>query len=650
MKTLKPTAVLCAVLQIALGVFLLNCATSNAAPAKMARTKVYAAPQNLDGRIIGFATDYEVKVNGQKSAVYDADPNDLYQTTDKAIKGWNPNVFTAFDLGGSASLEVRIAKAPKKAEVFPRHLGIKTKISGNKIAFTLKNPANFALVVDGNIGRPLWIFANPPETQRPDANDPNVKFFKAGQFYDVGKVKFDEYSTVYIEGGAIVRGAIEGGEKGPGVGAKKVLGRGILCNLEDKCAIIGGKNTLISGPIMVGQHKDEWTFILFGCDGAVVDNVKVFGLRRDAFDPTGCRNLVARNCFFWSYDDSVAIKSFPLINAFPVENILIENSVLANHGPVVGYESDTDYMRKITFRNLDVLWPRDNTGMKPEDWNLRVGVLKIDVPDRARVSDILYENIRIHDPETVDLFGVRIFDFYTPDTHNGQLENVTFRNIFVEGVKPNQGWARVKGLSSEHMPKNIRFENIVFDGKKAKTAADLKLQVFQHVDPAEIHGVEFRGNAPNFALNASFEEEVENRNTAPNWAESAGEGENPANTGASFVEARPHEAAAGTAILTHWADKAFRVLTLQALSSLPTGTYTVRASAFRTGSEGVSQMQVSAGAAKKTVAVPHSQAMQTLVISNVKVTDGRLTIGFFTDVPGAQASKFDSVEVIRSGP
>jgi hypothetical protein len=210
-----------------------------------------------------------------------------------------------------------------------------------------------------------------------------------------------------------------------------------------------------------------------------VDNVKLIGwvVCSDGIDIVGCRDMLVQNCFLRNNDDCVAIKAvtydmrsekgIKLDWRRDVENVLVEKCVMYNDraGNVmeIGFETQTDSMRNITFRDIDVLAGHGEGG-----------VFTIHNGDRTTISDVLYEDIR------VEHFYDKLVDFrimhsrYSKDAERGQVRNVTLRNIQAIADKYNV-ISLIGGYDAEHTVENIRFENFVIGETKVLCPDDLNL-------------------------------------------------------------------------------------------------------------------------------------------------------------------------------
>lgn len=619
-----------------------------ASKAAHAVATVYTPPASLAGAPIAFATDYQVKADNQNVAVYDADPTDLYQALGKAIPGWNPGVFASFEFSSSVTVSMTVPGVASitSAVIQPKRLGITPTISGKTITFTMNQAANIGIDINGNIGRPLWIFANPPETNKPAPTDAGVLFFAAGNYYNAGDIDLNGYSQIYIEGGAVVRGTLLGGNLGPG--PKKIRGRGIVCNADSSVMKVGENNDMtIDGITMVGLHPNNWTAMLTKSNRTTVNNIKIMGIRRDAFDPLGCQNLTVSNSFFYSYDDSIAIKAWQYSDPAPVDNIMVKDSVLWNHGLVLGFESRSPIFRNITAQNLDIIRPRDNTGMRPEIEDNRVGVLKIDISDRAVCSNVTFDNIRIYDPVAVDLFGARVASTYasTDPGGRGSIDGVTFKNIDVLDVAPGEPlWSGFRGTDATHNVKNINFQNIKINGQLVVDAAQMRLRLYNFADPLTFTGFPLcNSTATNKVLNSSFEENADSVGSTANWQE-AGPNQN-----ASYVERRSETNQDGAIILTQYLGTPFEVYTYQVLTGLPNGTYTLRVRGKRYSTAGTVYAQATTpGGASWRMTPPYTNDFQTMEIPGVIVTNGIAEIGFYANNVDGTPVKYDKVEFFQT--
>ncbi len=105
--------------------------------------------------------DFRVTVNGQETFVY--------QTEVAAI--------VAFGTDGECRLRVERGKPFSKVVVRPLHAGITPETAGNAVEFEVSAGARLSVEFDGDITRPLYVFANPLESRPADESAANLKYF-----------------------------------------------------------------------------------------------------------------------------------------------------------------------------------------------------------------------------------------------------------------------------------------------------------------------------------------------------------------------------------------------------------------------------------------------------------------------------------------
>ena len=115
-----------------------------------------------------------------------------------------------FDFTGTVDVSITFNRGNiQSARVRPLSFGITPMVNGNTVTFSLSEPRNFSVEVNGDIFHNLQLFANPIETNRPAATDPNVIYFGPGiHQLDGGMLNVPSGKTVYIAGGAVVRGQL----------------------------------------------------------------------------------------------------------------------------------------------------------------------------------------------------------------------------------------------------------------------------------------------------------------------------------------------------------------------------------------------------------------------------------------------------------
>jgi len=163
------------------------------------------------------------------------------------------------------------------------------------------------------------------------------------------------------------------------------------------------------------------------------------------------------------------------------------------NGLEIGFELHAAEVRNITFRNCDIIHVESGA------------VFSIHNSDKAVVSNVLYEDIRVEDA-TQKLIDLGIFrskfctdgssdeayleEYITHDVwdnelripegkkaeyakYRGQIRNITFRNIqIVEGRYP---YSLFIGYDNEHAIDGVVIENLQIGGKRITSADEFKL-------------------------------------------------------------------------------------------------------------------------------------------------------------------------------
>ena len=187
----------------------------------------------------------------------------------------------------------------------------------------------------------------------------------------------------------------------------------------------------------------------------------------DGFDLVDTCNAVVRHCFVRSFDDSIIVKSF---NSGSIHNILVADCVVwTDWGFSLGvtYETRTDTINDITFRECDIL---HNIACR--------GALGMNPNDRAALSNIRFEDIRVEDARSGLIEVVIERSRYAKDPEPGQIRDIYFKDIDVTGgpFPPSI----VHGHSERHTVENVTFENITIHGKRIDGPDAGQFQVGEH--------------------------------------------------------------------------------------------------------------------------------------------------------------------------
>lgn len=403
----------------------------------------YEPPRGTDA-----APEYELEVNGKKVFVYTS----------------RTAAFAYFSFQGTVDIKVMYGSIIYNYDIRPTSKNIESIQYRNQILFSLNQPANLSVEVNKNLKRPLFIFANPLENSIPDKNNSDVLFYEKGQVHTPGIVTVKSNQTVYIEGGAIVRGSFLT-DKGKNI---KIRGRGILDNSRYKSQearpieINECDGVLVEG-IIINESR-HWTCASFASKNVEYQNIKIVSDNDvdDGIDIVGSQNVLVDNCFIRTKDDCIAVKAgisyyTKFFSGANVDQVTVQNSVLWNgmwgNGLEIGFETRADTIQNITFRNCDLIHVEG-----PE------GTFTIHNGDRAVVKNVLYEDIRVEDASgwLIDFKILR--SRYSKDTTRGFIENIHFKNITVEGER--FPYSQLLGFDETNRIKGVTLENLFIHGIK----------------------------------------------------------------------------------------------------------------------------------------------------------------------------------------
>ena len=433
---------------------------------------------------------YAVEVQGQPLPIYQAKvasgtPALRWKAMDDKAHSadfFDTASFGYFDMDGPVSITVTCPDDIRSAKVLPSALNLDLKIQGKRLSLTLSEPKLLTIEINGEWVKSLHLFANPPEKDAPKPTDPNVIFFGPG-IHEVSHQLVTNGQTVYIAGGAIVRGVVKPENpsqvssysglknyspvfelRGTGI---QFRGRGILdgglCPTHARnLLLVRGQDIQLEGVIL--RDSSTWTIPVRQSKQVSIRNVKLLGYRAnsDGIDICNSQDVLVDGCFIRTLDDLVVIKSDR--GQGPAGRIRVQNCVLWNevaHALSVGAELRED-VQDVLFTNCDVIHD------KGREWTLRVYHC-----DAARISNIVFENLRIEEsPRLISLWIDKAV--WSRDSERGHIDGVTFKNIHAL-ADPLR--VEFKGFDETHQIENIQLENVTVNSRPL-TPADIKTNAF----------------------------------------------------------------------------------------------------------------------------------------------------------------------------
>ena len=419
---------------------------------------------------------YTVQVEGQDIPVYavkvaPADPARRWKAMDDKVRSaeyFDKAAFAYFDMSGPVTVTIACPEPITLAKVLPTSLEIVPIIEGRRLTFSLAGPKPVTIEINGNWVGALHLFANPPEADVPQPDDPNVIYFGPG-IHEVAGVTVGSGKTVYVAAGAVVKGT--GDRRGPVFtleGERSGLrGRGIidgsLCPTHSRnLLLVRGKDISVDGVIF--RDSSVWTIPIRRTDRVTVKNVKLLGYRAnsDGIDVCNSRDVLIEGCFIRTLDDLIVVKADR--GQGQARRIVARKCVLWNevaHALSIGAEI-RENVDDVLFEDCDVIHD------KGREWTLRVFHC-----DAARVSNIRFENIRIE--ESPRLISLWIGKFvWTRDPERGHIQGVIFKDV-IAVADPLR--IELNGFDETHLVSDVVFQNVRVNGQQL-TEGDVKTNAF----------------------------------------------------------------------------------------------------------------------------------------------------------------------------
>ncbi|MCZ7645715.1 MAG: glycosyl hydrolase family 28 protein [Planctomycetota bacterium] len=437
--------------------------------AAAAETKVttYPAPEGYPAN-----ARFKLSVAGQASHVHDAKAS-----TEIKSHAWPYSNrfkvvgFSLFELDGTAEVKVEVLGAPPEhARILPTSLGIVPALEGSIITFRLERPVNAILELNRDPFEHLYLFATAPEKEPVDPRDPNVLYFGPG-VHRPGAIQVErDGQTIYLAGGAVVKGDI----RASGRKNLRIAGRGILTGDHHEPFVkinpikLRGVEGLRIEDLLILDSSNAWNVRLEACR-----DVKIRGLRilaheptTDGVDPISCENVEIEGVFFRNYDDGVVCKA---AEGKSCRNVAVRKSTfITDNGTSLktGFgEMDAEQVSDIVFEDCDVIRPSGHA-------------IKLSSGGRANVLNVRVENIRIEGfrmriegvreegrQELIGLLSSPTY-VYRNNFAPGTIRGIVLRNVAYVSSDPKVvTLLGLHGADAAGCVANVLFENVTFDGE-----------------------------------------------------------------------------------------------------------------------------------------------------------------------------------------
>ena len=404
-----------------------------------------------------------------------------------------PHSFAMIRYSGDepVTLTAQCSEMIKSAEILPSSYGIKPVISDDGISFGIGSAGHVTVLINGRTDFPLTVSVLPVR-EKTDAGSVKGLYFGPG-LHTMDYFDFEDGDTLYVDDGAVVTALPPPEDERP-LNPKDWAGQKIYRG----CVLASGKkNVRIEGggildfslldwharsPVAFDRCSDvsvrdtalvnapAWNLNISGCDGADAEFVRIFGYREnsDGIDIVSSQDVRISGCFIRTGDDAVCVKAMAPPPRVGGKNILCEKMVIWNDKVRcmgIAAESRND-ISSVTFRDSDVI-------RSYADWTTELGSLVVYICDKAEVSDILFDDIRIEHEVHLATNILITKDFWSKDDEAGRIHNVVFRNIT---VTPKIG-SRIAGYDALHTVSGVAYENFSVGGRRAASVGDAGIEI-----------------------------------------------------------------------------------------------------------------------------------------------------------------------------
>ncbi|WP_327318589.1 putative Ig domain-containing protein [Streptomyces sp. NBC_01235] len=367
-----------------------------------------------------------------------------------------------FDFDGTVEVAVTSSKGTiGTARIRPLSYGTQFTVDGATVSFTLTEPRNLSIEIDGEIFNNLQLHANPIESNAPDLDDPDVIYFGPGLHTTVGGVvNVPSGKMVYLAGGAVLtsRVAFQNVENA------RLRGRGVLYNSANGVLVEYSENIEIDG-VMVLNPSSGYACTIGQSKQVTIRNLHSYshGQWGDGIDVFSSEDVLIEGVWMRNADDCIAIYAHRWGYYGDCRNITVRNSTLwadVAHPINVGTHGNTDKpetIENLVFSNIDILDHRE-----PQmDYQ---GCIALNPGDSNLVRNVRAQDIRVDDFRWGQLINMRVMFNKSYNTSVGRgIDGVYIRNLTYTGTHANP--SVMVGYDVDHAIQNVTFQNLVINGK-----------------------------------------------------------------------------------------------------------------------------------------------------------------------------------------
>lgn len=319
--------------------------------------------------------------------------NQLFPGYQRPVDQTETAGFATIEADGPLSCRVKPSRAFSRVTVRPLAAGIVPTVSEGEISFMVQKCGHYVLELD-DCHSPLELFVEPKRDFAAEKAAATLTFGPG--LHEPVLVTLKDHDRVYIDKDAVVKACF----RAKGVKDVRIHGYGVIdgsrsrrtgydCYRDDQDSgiqILDSSDVTVDGPVVV--NAAAWCVSAFNSRDLEFAHLKVTGAWRyntDGIDICNSQNVLIRDSYFHSFDDSIVVKGLMSDEKSPVENVRAERCVCwCGWGRTleVGFETWAPYMKGIVFEDCDLVHNNH-------------GAISVHLGGPAPVEDIAYRNIRI---------------------------------------------------------------------------------------------------------------------------------------------------------------------------------------------------------------------------------------------------------------
>lgn len=429
-----------------------------------------------------------MRVNDNELFVYDTAVNNTHSWKSNYLPSLSTAPVTSFDYdGGSVQMEITILDDEAELNhvvVRPLVEGIVPEVEGSIIKFEIEKPGIYTVEYNDDAMTAMYIFANAIDYDAPTESSDTVKYIGPGA-WSIDNLSLTDGMELYISGGAIIQGTINATDASD----IKISGHGFFDGSNNESWMLNGyaayvpinlskcKNVDISGVAVLDPNA--WCVNLYNCSNVSIDGIKLISARPngDGITVQSCQNVLVKNSFIRTWDDSLVIKNYATESGSDSVDITFDNCQVWTdlaQSMEIGYETNkgnkvNPIIQDITFRNITVLH------------NFHKPVMSIHNADNCAISGIRYANIIVEDAsmgkgdagdnaQLIDINNLK--SNWTTVQNRGRISDVVFEGIYVldgddtiDFIEGNFCPIRIQGFDETSLCSNITVKDLYLLGE-----------------------------------------------------------------------------------------------------------------------------------------------------------------------------------------